>query len=788
MTKIKYQKMKNIISELKKRVLIYDGATGTMLQQQGLAPGVCPEEWNILYPDRVLSVHNAYVSAGADIVETNTFGGNRLSLNKYGLADKLHDMNYYGVQIAKKAGCYVAASVGPLPEMVEPLGKLSFDEALQIYKEQIKALSDAKPDLIILETFSDIKELKIAVMAAKEVCSLPIQAQLTYAENGTTMSGTTPEAAVSVLEAMGVDIIGANCSLGPKELLPIMQRIAKSARPETFLSILPNAGLPEIINNKTIYKLTPGEMGIYAKEFYKLGVNFIGGCCGTTPEHIKAITKAVKNKKVIQRKKKTIYLTAASRTQVAEFNPENGPYIIGERINPSRRKDLSEELSNKRSIMIRREAEGQVNNGAHLLDINVSTPGINEPDTMGWAVEIIQQAVGVPIVIDSTDLKALEAGLKACVGKPIVNSVNGEKKKLKEVLPLVKKYGAAVIALTMDDKGIPLTVVKRISIAERIIKEASKIGIRKEDILIDFLTLTAGAQPESTEVTLSCLREAKKRGWQTVLGVSNVSFGLPNRPAVNSAFLTMAVREGLTSAIINPKDLKIQETVSAYKSLFGKKVYVVKKEEKTVEDPLYRCILTGDKDNVLGYIEKYLDQGKDPLEINNNILISALTEVGKKFESGEYFLPQLLLSAEAMQKAVARLEAAFPKDKKTERASVLMATVKGDLHDIGKNIVCSVLKNFGFNVIDLGKDVPCEKIIETVKTKKVDMIGLSSLMTTTMGQMEVVINELKKRGIDIPMIIGGAVVTSNYAKKIGAAGYAKDAIGAVNEVKRILKI
>jgi len=783
--------MKNILNVLKRKVLVYDGAMGTMLQKQGLLPGACPEEWNLSHPDKVLFVHNAYIKSGADIVETNTFGANRLSLAKYGLENKLYEINSKAVQIAKRGGKLVAASVGPLPEMVEPLGNLSFNDTLNIFKEQIKALSLAKPDVIILETFSDIKELKIAVIAAREVCGIPIQAQLTFAETGTTISGTSPEVAVSVLEGLGVEIVGVNCSLGPKELLPVIKRIAFSARPDTYISVLPNAGLPEIENGQTIYKFQPSEMAKYAKEYYKLGVNIIGGCCGTNPDHIFVLAKTLKNKKPIKREKEKINLTVSSRTKVVEFVSENVPYIIGERINPSRRKDLSDELYNKRTAIIREEALQQVEAGAHLLDVNVSAPGIDEKNTMGWVVDCIQQTVTAPIVIDTTDINALEVGLKQCVGKPIINSVNGEKKKIKEVLPLVKKYGAAVIALTMDDKGIPMTLRRRIEIAERIIKEAENIGIRKENILMDFLTLTAGAKPESTEITLSAVREAKKRGWNTVLGVSNVSFGLPNRPVINSIFLTMAVREGLTSAILNPKDVKIQETVSAYNSLFGKHGSIYIKESASMQvkkdhDPLYNCILTGDKDNVEDCLDKSLKQYGDPLEINDKILIPALTEVGKRFESKEYFLPQLLLSAEAMQKAVAKLEKAFPSQNKKNTANILMATVKGDLHDIGKNIVCSVLKNFGYNVIDLGKDVSHEKIIDTVKNKKVDIIGLSALMTTTMGQMEVVIKQLKERGINIPTLIGGAVVTSNYMKQIGAAGYAKDAIGAVNEIKRIL--
>lgn len=779
-----------ILDKLKKQVLVYDGAMGTMLQEKGMRAGGCPEKWNLARPDNVFEVHQAYVQAGADVVETNTFGGNRLALKKYGLAKKCHEINYKAVKLARKTDAYVAASVGPLPEMVSPLGKLAYSEALDIFKEQISALSDAKPDLIILETFSDIKELKIAVIAAREVCKLPIQAQLTYTTGCTTISGTSPEVAVVVLEGLGVDIIGANCSLGPKELLPVMKRIVNRAGHETYLSVLPNAGLPEVKGGRTYYRATPEEVARYSKKFLDSGINLIGGCCGTRPAHIKAIAKKIKGKKPILRKKKKTYLTTASRTQVVEFIPRRAPYIIGERINPSRRKALGEELRLGKTKLIRNEAQDQVNNGAQLLDINISASGIDEIKVMGKVVDTVQHTVTVPLVIDSANPHTIEAGLQQCVGRPIVNSVNGEKDKLKTILPLAKKYGACVIALTMDEKGIPMTSAQRINIAKKIIKEAIRIGIHREDILVDFLTLASAAQQGSAKITLDAVKKSKSFGWQTVLGISNVSFGLPDREKINSTFLAMAVKKGLTVAIVNPMGLKIKETVGANKMLLGNEPLLPEAEEKvkgSLDEMLYKCILIGDKENITGHINESLKKGKDPFEINHKILIPALEEVGRRFERREYFLPQLLLSAEAMQAAVERLEKAFPEEYKKGRARVLMATVKGDLHDIGKNIVCSVLKNYGYAVVDLGKNVTSSRIIKAAKQKRVDVIGLSALMTTTMGQMEVVINEIKRHGLDIPTIIGGAVISSNYAKKIGAAGYARDAVTAVKEVKRILK-
>ena len=790
--------MENILKKLKKKVLVYDGAMGTMLQEAGLQPGQLPEEWNLSCPDKIIQIHEAYIAAGADVIETNTFGGNRRNLEKYGFGGKCKEINYQGVKLAKQASqgkAYVAASVGPLPEMVAPLGKLSFHETFELYKQQISALAAAKPDLILLETFSDIKELKIAVMAAREVCSLPIQAQLTYSASGTTISGTPPEVAAAVLEPLQVEIIGANCSLGPEGLLSIVQRLSRSVGSEIFLSILPNAGLPEIVAGKTFYRATPQELARFSKKFVQLGVNLIGGCCGTRPEHIKAIAKAVKNNKVKKRKSVKRYLRLASRTQVLEMVPGKGLYVIGERINPSRRKALQEEFRKTKTALVKEEAMQQVNNGAHLLDVNVGMPGIKESEVIRKVVNAVQQVVAVPLVIDSNNPETLAAGLEECIGRPLINSVNGEKEKMCQILPLAKKYGAGIIALCIDDKGIPETAAARINVAKKISKEANKFKLKQEDIVVDLLTLAAGAQKGSARVTLAALRQADTLGWQTSLGISNVSFGLPDRSAVNSAFLTMALQEGLTAAIINPAATRVQETLLAWTLLKGEESSFAAREveaipvlfENKIEQKLYESVLLGDKDNIKQYLETCLGQNDDPLRINQQILIPALEEVGRLYDKKEYFLPQLLLAAETMQKAVNILEKKLPATYREGKAKVLMATVKGDLHDIGKNIVCAVLKNYGLQVIDLGKDVSVAEIINTARKNKVDIIGLSSLMTTTMGQMEIVINELKKKSLDIPTIVGGAVVSETYAKNIGAAAYAKDAVAAVNVIKNILQ-
>ncbi len=789
--------MEQILNKLKKRVLVYDGAMGTMLQERGLKPGQVPEEWNLLRPEEIVRVHQAYFKAGADIVETNTFGGNPLTLKKSGLAGKCAAINSQAVKLARQAAGgkgYVAASVGPLPEMVSPLGNLGFTDTLNIFKEQIKALASAKPDLILFETFSDIKELKIAVIAAREVCKIPIQAQLTYALGGRTISGTPPEVAAVVLEGLGVEIIGANCSLGPEELLPIMKQLARVVSPKTFLSLLPNAGLPEMIDGATCYQLSPKQLAAYSRKFQQIGINLIGGCCGTTPAHIKEIAKTVKNKKTIRRKARKKYLTLASRTRVLELDPSGRPFLIGERINPTRRKALQEEFRSGSSALLREEALKQVHNGAHLLDVNVGMPGINEPEVMRRVLAVVEQTTDVPLVIDSNSAQTLTAGLQECAGKPLVNSVNGENKKTRLLLPLVKKYGAALIALTIDDKGIPKTAGGRLEVARKIMREAGRLGIKREDVIVDLLTLAVGAEPKSAEITLEALRQAERLGWQTSLGVSNISFGLPNRAAVNSTFLVMALRAGLTAAIVNPLDPKLQETVLAWAALTAKG-FVLPQMKTDIKIPrvfehenkqrLYECILSGDKDNVVGFLNRCLQAGEQGLKINQQILIPALEEVGRRYEKKEYFLPQLLLAAEAMQKAVAILEKTLSPEEREGRARILLATVKGDLHDIGKNIVAAVLRNYGYQVIDLGKDVSAGRIVAAAKEKQADIIGLSSLMTTTMGQMEVVLKELRKRSLKIPVLIGGAVVSESYAKRIGAI-YAKDAVTTVAAVKKTL--
>ncbi|MFA6356252.1 MAG: homocysteine S-methyltransferase family protein [Candidatus Omnitrophota bacterium] len=807
--------MKGILARLKNEILIYDGALGTVLQETGaLKAGACPEELNISNPKVIKKIHRDYINAGADIIETNSFGASKIKLAAYGLEKDADRINYEAARIARSAasGCvsrkiYVAGSVGPLDRQVTPLGDLSFDEAVKAFEDQIRKLKEGGCDLIILETFADIKELKAAVIAAKEIGGIPVQAQMTFEGGERSTYGTTPAAFAVLMNSLGAEIIGTNCSTGPKELIRAVKEI--SASTDGFISCQPNAGLPELRNGKTCFPETPKAFAKYAVTFAGLGVNVIGGCCGTTPEHIKEIRSALSGNKPAKRR----YIPAfrlSSRTKVVELGAKTRPLIIGERINPTGKKDLQEEIKQGKNIIIRREAIEQTRKGADILDVNVGVPGTREQDTIGPAVEAVQGVSEAPISIDSANPFAVEAALKEVAGKPLINSVNGEKDKIDSILPLAKKYGAAVLVLALDNRGIPKDAKARIKIAEGVIRKAIALGIRKEDIIVDPLTLAISAKPDQAGETLKAIKGLKKKGFPSSLGVSNVSFGLPNRRKINADFFGLALAFGLDLAIINPSDdnmfwvakqkKKRAVTDAGIKKFLGDALSPAAEASKKglsascegaaakdVRTRLKEAVLYGDKDNISGYVEEALAQGIAPLEINSKILIPALEIVGRKFGKREYFLPQVILSAESVQRAFGRLKKEIKPGEQEDKGTIVIATVEGDIHDIGKNIVISVLENHGYKIYDLGRGVTADVIIKEAVRKKADIIGLSALMTTTMIQMERVIKELKKKGLNFKTIVGGAVVTEAFAKEIGASAYARDAIEAVNIVKSLMK-
>lgn len=763
-----------ILRKLKDRVLILDGAMGTMLQKYGFTKG-CPDELNIKNADIVKKIHKEYADAGSELIITNTFGANRIKLKKYGLEGKLNEINKAGIKNVREAcpNCLVVGDVGPLGELMEPFGKITFDDAYETYKEQIEALKDA--DLLIIETISDIRELKAALIAAKEIFDGPIISSMTIQE-GRTSTGTDVETYVTIADSLGADIIGVNCSDGPDGMYETAKIIAMNTNKPICLQ--PNAGMPKIIDNKTVWDYPIERFADYSEKFVKLGANIVGGCCGTNPDFIRVVVKKVKGVKPKQRN--VIGKTKlCSRTKTIEIKPT---LIVGERINPTNRKGFIEEIKNGKIDYIRNQALQQVEEGASLLDINVGVAGVDEASTLPKTIETVQNIVNVPLVIDTANVKALEEALKKCDGKCLINSVNGSEKSLKAVLPLAKKYGAAVIALCLDDSGIPKTKEKRIDIAKRIIKEAENIGIRKEDIIVDSLVLTIATNPENEKIILDVVGGIKRLGYKTILGVSNISHGLPNRNEINSKFLTKAKKIGLDLAILNPLDNIMQQDTS-----IEIKIRKVKKEDYEnlpVEKQLYNAILFGDKDNIGEIVEKALDKLR-ALEIND-ILIDALNDVGKKFNNKEYFLPNVLLSAEAMRRAFSRLNKEIRKEGGKERGKVLFATVENDIHDIGKNIVIALLESHNYKVIDLGANVKTQKIIDEVKKNKPDIVGLSALMTTTVMEMEKVIKELRRENINIPVIVGGAVVTDDYASQIKAA-YGKDALSAVKKINELIK-
>ena len=796
----------NFKDYLKNHIVYLDGGIGTLLQAGGLKPGEYPERWNLSHHDVIIDIHKAYFDAGSNIVCTNTFGANCLKFAD----DELEQIIKAAVANAKKAReqsvqkgeKFIALDIGPSGKLLKPLGDLDFEDAVNVFSKTVKFGVKYGVDLIIIETMNDSYETKAALLAAKENSNLPVIVSNAYGEDGKLMTGAAPAAMVAMLEGMGADAIGANCSLGPRQLRGVAEELLQKASVPVILK--PNAGLPKSINGKTVFDVTVDEFSDEVAALVKKGVRVVGGCCGTTPEYIASLYSKTSELAPVPIADKKITVVS-SYTHAIEFG--ESPILIGERINPTGKKRFKQALLENDIEYILSEGVNQQEKGVHILDVNVGLPDIDEVQMLKNTVCELQAIIDLPLQIDTSNIAAMEEALRRYNGKAMINSVNGKRESMEAIFPLVKKYGGLVVALTLDENGIPDTAQGRVKIAENILKVANKYGIDKKDIIFDTLAMTISADNKAAVATLSSLKTIKNElGCHTSLGVSNISFGLPNRDAVNGTFFALALQNGLSAAIMNPYSVDMMKTYYAYRALKGLDEncaeYIGSAESfvvtvtsvaaaapKTTEEyssELQHAVIKGFKDKA-GELTKNLLSSVDPLEIVNNEIIPALNIVGDGFEKKTVYLPQLLMSAEAAKSAFEVIKASMSgKEKAGTKGVIVIATVYGDIHDIGKNIVKLLLENYGFDVVDLGKDVPPEIIAKTAIKLRAPLVGLSALMTTTVPAMEETIKLLREKAPWCKIVVGGAVLTKEYADKIGADKYAKDAMESVRYAEEII--
>ncbi len=791
------------------RVVMLDGATGSNLMSVGMPVGVCPEKWILDNPSHLIKLQREYIKAGTNILLAPTFTANRIKLAEYGLEDNIIDINRRLVELSKQAVAkegyrgYVAGDITMTGKQLKPIGTLELEELIDVYKEQARILVDAGVDLFVVETMMSLAEARAALIAIKEVCDLPVMVSMTFNDDGKTLFGQTPESAVVVLESLGADAVGINCSTGPLEMLPLIKKMISYANIPVFAK--PNNGIPELIDGKTEYTMTPEEFAKYGRMLVDAGVRAIGGCCGTTPKHIASLKKLVRNivpGELVYSKKRVL----ASEYKVQDIDLDGKFIIVGERINPTGKKKLQEELRAGKMDMVISMAEEQVENGAKILDVNMGMNGIDELAMMKEAIFQVMQVVDVPLCIDSSHVDIIEEALRLYPGKALINSISLEEKKCRPLMKIAAKYGAMCILLPLSDKGLPENLEEKKDIICKLLDIAEEEGVSRENIIIDGLVTTVGANKNAAIETLETIRFCKEElKLPTICGLSNISFGLPERINVNTAFLTMAISEGLTMAICNPGQAQIVNAALAADLLLAKDAasdeYVSnvvpivqgvsdntpKSKDNITGTDVFLDVVKGNKASIINDVKKAVEDGKTPQDIIDKELIPAVNKVGELFEQKKYYLPQLIAGATVMDMAIEYLTP-FLNSSKTDKnkGTVVVATVEGDIHDIGKNLVVLMLKNYGYKVIDLGKDVPKDVIIETAIKEKAQVIGLSALMTTTMMRMKDVVDEVREKKLPFKVVIGGAVVSQSFADEIGASGYSKDANEAVKLVDRLL--
>jgi len=788
---------------LSQGLAILDGATGTELAKRGMPGGVCPELWCIENRSAVKDLQEKYISAGSNIIYTPTFGGNKCKLEEFGLEDRAYEINFTLAGMSKKnaGNVLVFGDIAPTGRFVEPFGDLSFEDAVVIFKEQAKALLDGGVDGFVIETMLDIQEARAALIAVNEICDLPVMVSMTYEKDGRTLNGTDPVSALITLQSLGADAVGCNCSTGPADMMKVINEMKEFAR--VPLLAKPNAGMPRLVNGVTSFDMGHDEFASYVEDFIAAGANLLGGCCGTTPDHIGAAAVKAKGKKIHVHSAENVSAVSSARKSVVIGNGR--PFaVVGERINPTGKKALQAELREGKTGIVQDFALEQQIKGAAILDVNMGLSGIDEKEMMLKSVRLLSRTSDLPLCIDSTIPEVVEAALRIYPGRALVNSISAEKERIEKTLPIAARYGAMFILLPLSDEGIPATLQERKEIVEFILREGAQYGYRKEDVVVDGLVMTVSSDKNAALMTLDLIEWCSREiGINTICGLSNVSFGLPSREWINSSFLAMAASRGLTMAIANPASELLMNTVFSCDALSGRdrnlSGYVERfsgsaekissgNTDLSPDKLVYESVLRGWDDRIESAVTKAVESGIDPQKLVDDFLIPAITQVGEKYEKKEYFLPQLIMSADTMRKGFAVLEPLLSKTGDASKAGrVVIATVKGDIHDIGKNIVTLMLRNYGFDVVDLGKDVAAEAIVDAAVESKADIIALSALMTTTMTEMPAVIKLSQSRGLKFRFMIGGAVVDQNYADEIGADGYSTDAMEAVKLAKGLMK-